>query len=262
MRSRTVQCLLAAALLLPTVALAQEAGSSVFGLVDGRTAIQYAVWSGGVWSRSGVALAEETPGAVVDLAGQQHSIVLGAARDEDWWNVGPRIFYRANGVPELPRAGKYQTGPVGYWTTSQLGHAPFLEIESSLSLEQWDSILVDAEPFEPGRPRAIEAAVWRASLGEESVTVFVADRTTPMNVAAPCVPWVRLLGIVDPAAGVTPVMTDTGTCEGQGIDFRRPFALIRRGGRLFVLMSFAAGLESDGELWEVAPAGLVQIIGR
>lgn len=259
---RTLQIVLAA--LLPGSAAAQQQAMpfEAFGLVEGRTAIQYAEWDGVEWDRTHRSLAEGTRATVIAFGGERHAVFLEAARNEDWWNVGQRTFYRAEGLPELPRSGQYQTGPVGYWASSDVEHAPFLEVASPVSLEQWDSVLVEAEPFEPGRPRAVEATVWRAALAEDTVHIFVADRMTPTDVPAECVPRVRLLGVLDADLGdPIPQMKHSGTCDAQGIEFRRPFALIRRDGRVFILMRWDADVASDGELWEVRQEGLVRTVG-
>lgn len=246
----------------PAAAAAQTDDPDVIGLVrnDGFAYLHYG-WTGSSWRGVGQERLDGTEIYFVDLQGDRERDVLGPTSQDAPFHL-PTTAHALSTLQDRADPDGWYRRPIGYFVTRDVGHTPFLPVESPLTDQEWEELLAEVRPPPADTvPDRLSIRVWRAALGSESVTYFAVDRQGDLSPGCP--PLFRFTGWFG-EAGRDPVFTgmEVGDCDGKGSWQRQPYALLRRGGALFLLIG-RLGWEDDAadllrlEEGELVPAAIV-----
>jgi hypothetical protein len=234
-----LQLMVTGVMLVPASGLlAQRADDALLGLInsDGSAHLFFA-WDRSEWS----VWPDGTPGApliLVDSLGRTATGRLGDSLHGIPWIFG---IHGGDGILPTDRGG---WGWVGYFTSPDVEHAPFLRAESPLSVERWRVPLSSAVPTpDENKSDRMDIRVWTAETAAQSFTYFAVDRHADCH---------RFTGWI-PSGSSDPVIATSGShdCEGKGEVARRPLGLIVHGGQP-VLAVAVYGIDGYGmELWEL-----------
>lgn len=210
-------------------------------------------WNGTEWQERTDDIPEGTPAVVVDSLGREFSARVGTRLEGLTW------LFRLTGIDELidrDRAPYWPPQPVGFATSPGITHAPFLPVESPLSVVAWERLLSEASPSaDPAIPDELEVRVWTARAGNQSVTYFVVRRRPETR---DCRNQYQFTGWVPPGTSA-PIITatSTGDCDGKGLITRKPFGLVvPEGGHPTLAISIHDWETSGVELWELVDGQL------
>jgi hypothetical protein len=231
------------ALYMPLCIEAQSATPpQLLGSVDnGGSAHPAFSWNGAEWQLRVDDVPEGTPVVVVDTLGRRSGLV---------W------LFNVVGIEELVDVEPFTTPEdMAYVTSPDVEHAPFLPVESPLSVAEWDVLLSTAHPSrDVGSASRLDVRVWTAHAGNHSLTYFAIHRVAASTA---CPARYQFTGWFPPGASEPVILTNSdGDCDGKGLLSRRPFGLIVRDGRPALAIG-VSGWESGGvELWELVDGQL------
>jgi len=219
-------------------------GPDAFGFVR-RTgdAYQHYHWASSRWYESWWAMGEFQQIFFVDTLGAVSRPAVSNPRLDA--EISPWVQYRVS--EPYADEGPWPLLPLGYFASSDTGHAPYLEVDSPLSAAEWaDLLAADTPPDSPSDPLTVR--VWRATVDSTVSWVFQGVRgLSPPN----CASHRQFFGLLLPGVpGVSMITSETKSCFDEHP--RRPYALVRRGGRLFMLVGVLGAESPEAELWELS----------
>ena len=143
----------------------------------------------------------------------------------------------------------------GYALSTSQSDAPFLPLQVDVTPASIAEVLDSMSSLPDSLPARLETVVWQARLEEETHTFF---QVTESAIPAGC--FIAVGWLVGGLSGeAVPVSGGWDDCEGKGHAERRPWALLRRGGDLLMIIEFGGWdggptkvwRHLDGSEWEV-----------
>jgi hypothetical protein len=181
-----------------------------------------------------------------DSAGVAHRLAVGAL--VDLWDTYDDWGYLTNFARQEPT-----TRRATYMASDSVAHAPFVRQETGLDSAYLLPLIDSLAPLPDSVPSTLSSdRSWQARLGNDVWTFFTATRRGG-GYPEPC----YIVHGLRRGDGTSEQLLQHGgdDCEGKGMGSRSPYALVRKGASLHVLIE-ASGWESlSPEIWTLGQSG-------